>query len=146
MFMCVCITKSFCCRLVTKITLQFNHTSIKTVFSKKNYYFIHTFYRASSLYVSVPIDSWLLCHSWCHLQFIFHILADLNSVDIGSATWFLWGHSATKRGKLYWTLTLAYESLAASQWFSTWGDLAPQGTCGNVWRHTWLSQVCKGCN
>ena len=38
--MCVCITKSFCCRLVTKITLQFNHTSIKTVFSKKNYYFI----------------------------------------------------------------------------------------------------------
>lgn len=26
----------------------------------------------------------------------------------------------------------------------SWGDFGPQGTCCNVWKHCWLSQLGEG--
>lgn len=34
--------------------------------------------------------------------------------------------------------------VSLGQWFSTGGGFIDQGTFGNVWRHSWLSQIGSG--
>ena len=96
-----------------------------------------------------PSDSFLLTIRTIFLKHLFSSNQSLHSSR--SLNWIT--TDCSLKAKLLWqtfkgthnlfllisSAIYIYLPFSPNQWFSTRGNFAPQGTCGNVWRQFWLS-------